>query len=145
MWHTIVGAWLSKAALPITGAALAVVLAMAAALWYTTTRLSQARDALAASRADTIQAVRANERAMVTIRELTDAARRNKQQRDEARRQQQAALARIAELEQTRREQTTDTIERVIRIANGDACAVARIPDRLRIAASRDADRDRNG
>ena len=144
MRHAYLGTLLSKAALPIAGAALALIVSLSVALWWTNNRLSAARDDLAASRADTLEAVRANQRAMVTISELTDAAERNRTQREDAIRRQQEALDRIAKLERERREQTTDTIERVVRIADGDACAGAAIPDRLRDTARGDGDGNGN-
>lgn len=145
MWHTIVGAWLSKAALPVLGGAVAVVVGLSAYGWWTAHRLSAAQDAVAQCRADTLAVVRANQSNVATIAALMQAAERNQQQRDAALREQQAALARITELEQDRRGQTEDQIERVIRVADADACAGLPISGRLRNAARDHADQDGDG
>ena len=144
MWHAYIGAMLTKAALPIIGAAVALIAMLSVALWWTTGRLSDARDALAASRADTIEAVRANQSNIATIAELTQAAMRNKAQRDEAIRNQRAALARITELENALNEGTTETIREVVVAADGDACAHARIPDAIRVRLTASGDRDQD-
>ena len=137
MWHAWLGATLTKAALPIAGAVAAVVLSLSVALWWTSNRLSDARDRLSMAQADTLTCIRANDSARDAIRELADAQDRNRAEREDALRRQQAAVARIEELERAQNERTTETIERVIRVADGDACAAAPIPDRLRDSARR--------
>ena len=137
MWHAWLGATLTKAALPIAGAVAAVVLSLSVALWWTSNRLSDARDRLSMAQADTLTCIRANASARDAIRVLTDAQDRNRAEREDALRRQQAAVARIEELERAQNERTTETIERVIRVADGDACAAAPIPDRLRDSARR--------
>ena len=134
MWFQYVGAMLTKAALPIIGAALALIVTLSVALWWTNGRLSDARDALAGSRADTLQAVRANQSNLETINELRQAAAQNAEQRDEALRRQAEAVARIRELEN--REPVTEVVERVIRAGQSDDCAVSPIPLGLRNSAS---------
>lgn len=138
MWHEYIGAMLTKAALPIIGAAVAFVLLLSAALWWTAGRLSDARGQLAVARADIVDAVRANQSNIETIANLTSAAANNRRQRDEALELQRTALERVALLEAQQRDQKTETIERVVRLADGDACANASIPDRLRLAAGGD-------
>ena len=138
MWYVILAKWLTKAALPIAGAALAVILSLSVALWWTNNRLDAARATLADTRGDLLTCTRANASARTAIDELLEAQERNRTEREEAIRRQHAALARIAELEQRQDERTTETIERVIRVADGDACAAVPIPDRLRDAARGD-------
>ena len=135
MWYAWLGTALTKAALPIAGAAAAVILSLSVALWWTNSRLDAARATLADVRGDLLTCIAANTSARDTIRALNEAQERSRAQVQDAIRRQQAALARIAELEQRQDERTTETIERVIRVADGDACAGAAIPDRLRIAA----------
>ena len=135
MWQVKLVAILSKFAGPLIGAAAAVILSLSVALWWTNNRLSDARDRLSMAQADMLTCIRANDSARDTIRALNEAQERSRAEREEAIRRQHAALARIAELEQRQDERTTETIERVIRVADGDACAAAPIPDRLRISA----------
>lgn len=131
MWHAWLGATLTKAALPIIGGAVALVLTLSAALWWTNGRLSDTRDRLAVAKAGELACVQANESQRFTIQELRTAAEQNRAQADDALRRQEEAINRVRELES----RGTDTVERVIRIADGDACAAAPIPERLRAAA----------
>ena len=140
MWYAYIGTLISKAALPIAGAAAAVILSLSVALWWTNSRLDAARSTLADVRGDLLTCTRANASQRNAIALLEQAQERNRTQREDAIRRQREALARIEELERERREQTTDTIERVVRIADGDACAGLPIPDRLRDAASSNTD-----
>ena len=135
MWQVKLVAILSKFAGPLIGAAAAVILSLSVALWWTNNRLSDARDRLSMAQADMLTCIRANDSARDTIRALNEAQERSRAQVQDAIRRQQAALARIAELEQRQDERSTETIERVIRVADGDACAAVPIPDRLRISA----------
>jgi hypothetical protein len=145
MWHAYIASLLTKAALPIIGAAIAVVLSLSAALWWTSGRLSDARDKLALSRQDTLTCIAANDSLEQAIEALEQAQAQNQAQIEDLRRREQDAIGRITELEAERNERTTDTIERVIRIADGDACAGLPISDSLRDAASGDRDTDSRG
>ena len=136
MWHAWLGATLTKAALPIAGAVAAVILSLAAALWWTSNRLSDARDRLSMAQADTLTCIRANISQSAAIEELERAQARNRQQIQDLRRREQDAINRVTELEARQDERTTETIERVIRVADGDACAHAAIPDALKLAAT---------
>lgn len=145
MWHAYLGTLLTKAALPLAGAALAVVLSLSAALWWTSGRLSDARDKLSQAQADTLTCIAANDSARRTIQALEQAQAQNQAQIQDLRRREQDAINRVRELEARQDEQTTETIERVIRVADGDLCAATAIPARLRNAASGDADRNGRG
>lgn len=125
--------WLSKFAQPLAGVVVAVIVALSAALWWTTNRLGEARDRLAQARADTMTCVAANFAQSQTIRELEDAQDHNRRERDNAIRRQQEAIERVELLERESRQ--AETIERVVRVADGDACAHLPLPDRLRDAA----------
>ena len=138
MWHAWLGATLKKAALPIAGAAAAVVLSLSVALWWTNSRLDAARATLAESRGDLLTCLRANASQSAAIEELERAQARNRQQIQDLRRREQDAINRVHELEARQDERTTETIQRVIRVADGDACAAVPIPDRLRNAARSD-------
>jgi len=145
MWHAWLGATLAKAALPIAGAAAAVILSLSVALWWTNSRLDAARATLADARGDLLTCTRANASQRNAIALLEQAQERNRTQREDAIRRQREALARIEELEQARDEQHDQQIDRIVRIADGDACAGLPIPDRLRRAAGGEADRDSRG
>ena len=135
MWQVKLFAIISKAALPIAGAAATVILSLSVALWWTNSRLSDARDRLSMAQTDMLTCIRANDSARTTIDQLLEAQERNRQQIQDLRRREQDAINRVTELEARQNERTTETIERVIRVADGDACAAAPIPDRLLISA----------
>lgn len=137
MWYTYLATLLTKAALPIAGAALAVVLSLSAALWWTSGRLSDARDRLSQAQADTLTCIAANDSQRETIDALQEAQRFNQRQREAAISRQREALARIAELEQVDRDAEIRTIREE---ADGDACANARLPDALRLRISPGSD-----
>ena len=136
MWHAWLGATLTKAALPIAGAAATVILSLSVALWWTNSRLDAARATLAESRGDLRTCIAANASQSAAIEELERAQARNRQQIQDLRRREQDAINRVTELEARQDERTTETIERVIRVADGDACAHAAIPDALKLAAT---------
>ena len=128
----------AKPLLVAGGAALTFVVGLIIALTIANNRLDTARAKLAVAERDTLECVRANESNQRTIEQLVAESNRNRSQRDAALRAQQAAADRIAELEAEQDDETQDTIERVIRVADGDLCADTAIPDRLRDAAHGD-------
>jgi len=138
MWHTYIGGLFSKlAAKPMLiagGAAAAFVLTLVVALTIANNRLDAARAELVLAQRDRLECIQANESNQSTIARLVAESNRNRQQRDEALRKQQQLVDRLTELEQEQDEQTAETIERIVRIADGDACASAAIPARLRDA-----------
>ena len=138
MWLVKAWALLTKFAGPLIGAALAVILSLSVALWWTNSRLDAARATLAEIRGDLATCISANASQRNAIALLEDAQERNRTQREDAIRRQREALARIEELEQARDEQHDQQIDRIVRIADGDACAGLPIPDRLRRAAGGD-------
>ena len=137
MWQVKLFAFLAKFAAPLIGAAAAVILSLSVALWWTNSRLDAARASLAESRGDLRTCIAANASQSAAIEALEQAQARNRQQIQDLRRREQDAINRVTELEARQNERTTETIERVIRTADGDACAHADIPDRLRNAAHR--------
>ena len=140
MWQVKAWALLTKFAGPLIGAALAVLLGLAVALWWTDSQLQTAREALAEIRGDLLTCISANASQRNAIALLEQAQERNRTQREDAIRRQREALARIEQLEQARDEQHDQQIDRIVRIADGDACAGLPIPDRLRDAASSNTD-----
>ena len=144
MWQVKLVAFLSKFAGPLIGAVAAVILSLSVALWWTNSRLDAARATLADVRGDLLTCTRANASASAAIDELLEAQARNRAQLENAIRRQQAAVARIAELERKRNEQRDERIERVIRIADGDACANLPMPADLGLWLNAGSDRVRD-
>ena len=144
MWQVKLVAFLSKFAGPLIGAVAAVILSLSVALWWTNKRLSDARDELATARAGTLICLAANASASAAIDELLEAQARNRAQLENAIRRQAVAVARIAELERKRNEQRDERIERVIRIADGDACANLPMPADLGLWLNAGSDRVRD-
>lgn len=135
MWHQYVGLLITRAALPLVGIALAVILILSAALWWTNSRMGTVQARLAYALADVQACVTANRRAAETIAELQIAQAENRAQRERELKRQAEAIQRVEQLE-TKLAQR-ETVERVIRVADGDLCAATDIPDRLRRAAER--------
>ena len=134
MWYAGITKALSGVFGWLLAAAAAAILGTGVALWYTSARLSETRDRLAATRAEIRQCVAANESAARAVDELVEAARHHAELRAQALQAQRAAAQRIRELDA--QDDTAQTIVRVVRIADGDACAGLPIPERLRAAAS---------
>lgn len=129
---------------PLAGAGLAIILALSAALWWQSSSLSDARDRIAVHEAVMEICEAANASAGRTITELRAAQEANAALRDAAIQRQAEAVARIRELEARNRE---PEIIRIREAAGADACAVAPLPDALRVRVSPHSDsiRDRDG
>lgn len=144
MWFSYIGGLFSKlAAKPMLiagGAAVAFVLTLIVALTVANNRLDAARAELVLAQRDRLECIEANESNQATIARLVAESNRNRSQRDAALRRQQELVARLTEMEQEQDEQTAKTIERIIRVADGDLCADTAVPVRLRNAFNGSAD-----
>lgn len=128
----------------VLGLAGALVLS-AAAFGVQTWRIGQLHQALGGLKAEVDECVRANLSNQRTIKNLTDAAARNRKRAEEALAAQRDAVEQINTLEAQIVERASDDITAIQH--TDDACGNTRMPDdiRLRLDPRRDRDKDSRG